>query len=66
MIFLNKLYKDLFRIIAMQYFLVTWLLFLQDEIRRISDSQECRAKMSPASVYVGNDVIQTFDKQLNK
>lgn len=50
----------------MQYFLVSWLLFLQDEIRRISDSQECRAKMSPASVYVGNDVIQTFDKQLNK
>lgn len=66
MIFLNKLYKDLFRIIAMQYFLVTWLLFLQDEIRRISDTQECRAKMSPASVYVGNDVIQTLDKQLNK
>lgn len=64
LIFLNKWYKDLFGII--QYFLVSCLLFLQNEIRRITDPQECRANMTPYSVYMGKYVIQTFDKQLYK
>lgn len=47
-----------------QYFHVT-CLFLQYEMRRIADPQKCGAKMTPDSVKIGNDVIQTFDKQLN-
>lgn len=48
-----------------QYVLDT-CLFLQYEMRRITDPQNCGAKMTPDSVNIGNDVIQTFDKQLNK
>lgn len=48
-----------------QYFLVT-CLFLQYEMRRITDPQKSGAKMTSDSVNIGNDVIKTFDKQLNK